>query len=88
MKLIKKIARFICLIPVYFYKGCISPLIPHTCKFYPTCSSYAISSVKEFGFFKGMSLAFKRISRCNPKNKDCGYDPIPINIKGETKWLI
>ncbi len=88
MKIIKKCVSFICLIPVYFYKFCISPLLPHTCRFYPTCSSYAVMAVKEFGVIKGAKLAFKRILSCNPKNKKCGYDPVPINIKGEIKWLM
>ena len=88
MKVIKKILRFICSIPVYIYKAVISPLIPHTCRFYPTCSSYAIEAVYKFGFFKGISLTSKRLVRCNPKNKECGYDPVPNNIKGEIKWLI
>lgn len=88
MKIVKKVLRFICLIPVYIYKGIISPLIPHACRFYPTCSSYTLEAIYEFGLFKGISLSAKRIMRCNPKNKDCGYDPIPSNIKGEIKWLI
>jgi hypothetical protein len=87
MAVIKKILRFICLVPVYFYKGCISPLLPHTCRFYPTCSTYTILAIKEFGL-KGFAIAADRIRRCNPKNKNCGYDPIPINIKGDSKWLI
>lgn len=88
MKVIKKTIRFIALIPVYIYKGCISPLIPHTCRFYPTCSSFALGAVREFGVLKGIKLSINRILRCNPKNKNCGYDPVPINIKGDSKWLI
>lgn len=88
MKILKKIVNFIFLIPVYFYKGCISPLLPRTCRFFPTCSSYAVGAVKEFGAFKGIKLSLNRILRCNPKNEHCGYDPVPINIKGDSKWLI
>ena len=72
---------------IYFYKFCISPLFPKTCRFLPTCSSYAILAIKEYGIFKGSVLAFKRILKCNPKSK-CGVDPVPPNIKGEIKWLI
>lgn len=78
---------FILKAPVFFYKGCISPLIPHSCRFYPSCSNYMIEAINQFGF-KGVLLGIKRISRCNPFNKNCGYDPVPINIKGEVKWLI
>ena len=73
--------------PVYFYKYCISPLLPHVCRFTPSCSNYFIGAVNEFGPFKGLLIGLKRISRCTPKNKLYGYDPIPINIKGDTKWL-
>ena len=72
---------------VYFYKFCISPLFPGVCKFTPSCSNYFLQSVDNFGFFKGGILGVKRILRCGPWNKNCGYDPVPINIKGEQKWL-
>lgn len=37
---------------------------------------------------KGVAIGLKRLCKCNPWHKDCGYDPLPINIKGESKWLI
>lgn len=89
--MIKKIVffplRIIVYIPVYFYKYCISPLLPHVCRFYPSCSNYFIQAVKEYGIFKGSYLGIKRILRCTPKNKRKGYDPVPINIKGVNKWI-
>jgi len=45
------------------------------CRFYPTCSNYAIDALNEYGFFKGSFLSLKRIIRCNPFNKG-GYDPV------------
>ena len=72
---------------IYFYKFLISPFLPNTCRFIPTCSNYALLAIKEFGVIKGGFLAFKRILRCNPKSK-CGFDPLPLNIKGDIKWLI
>lgn len=91
MKMIIKILEFpfkmIFLLLIYVYKFCISPLLPNTCRFYPTCSAYAVQAIKEYGAFKGVILAIKRILRCNPKSK-CGFDPLPPNIKGEIKWLI
>ena len=86
MKIIKKTFAFILKLPIYFYKGCISPLLPHTCRFYPTCSSYALMAISQFGF-KGVFIGISRILRCRPGSKQSGYDPIPINIKGEAKWL-
>ena len=58
------------------------PLSSHSkCRFYPTCSNYAIMALNEYGFFKGMYLSIKRILRCNPFNKNFGYDPLPIKEK-------
>lgn len=72
---------------IYCYKWCISPLLPHVCRFTPSCSTYALQAVKEFGLIKGNYIAFKRLCRCVPNGKS-GFDPIPLNIKGDLKWLI
>ncbi|MBE7082190.1 MAG: membrane protein insertion efficiency factor YidD [Clostridiales bacterium] len=91
MRIIIKILEFpfkmLFLFLITIYKYCISPLIPNTCRFYPTCSQYAVQAIKEYGAFKGLRLAIKRILRCNPKS-ECGFDPLPPNIKGDIKWLI
>lgn len=91
MKIIFKIIEFpfkiLMLFLIYIYKFCISPLLPKNCRFYPTCSTYAVMAIKEFGVLKGSILAVKRILRCNPRS-ECGFDPIPANIKGDVKWLI
>ena len=71
---------------IQIYKYCISPILPNTCRFTPTCSKYMELSIKEFGLFKGSWIGLKRLLRCRPKG-GCGYDPIPLNIKGEVKWL-
>lgn len=75
-KLIRKTLSFIVLIPIYFYRYCISPMKPPTCRYSPTCSEYAILAVKKYGPIKGSSLAIKRISRCHPWGGH-GYDPVP-----------
>ena len=49
---------------------------PPTCRFYPTCSQYALQALEKYGAFKGGWLAFRRILRCNPLHKG-GYDPVP-----------
>ncbi len=85
---LKKTFKTICLSPVYFFKFCISPLLPHSCIFVPTCSNYMILAVKEFGVLKGFWLGTKRLFRCVPWQKKRGYDPVPINIKGEHLWIL
>lgn len=54
------------------------------CRFYPTCSNYALESIEKNGFFKGWFLAFKRIFRCNPFG-GYGYDPVPNLTKKRRK---
>lgn len=53
------------------------------CRFTPTCSEYAKISIERYGSFKGSFLAIKRILRCNPFNKNYGYDPVPIKENGK-----
>ena len=79
----KKILSYLLLLPVYFYRGyiyfyrnCISPFTPPSCRFVPTCSEYAIEAIKKHGPFKGLYLAVRRILRCHPWGGS-GYDPVP-----------
>ena len=66
------------------YQILISPLLPATCRYTPTCSSYALVAIERFGPWRGSWMAIKRIVRCNPWHKG-GYDPVPpIPIVGET----
>lgn len=78
--------RLIAILLIKIYKYCISPLIPHTCRFYPSCSTYMLLAIKEWGVIKGITLGVKRICRCRPRGK-CGEDFVPLNIKGEYKWI-
>ncbi len=64
---------------IRFYMKVISPLKKPCCRFVPTCSEYALESVKRFGAVRGGFLALKRILRCNPFGKS-GYDPVPLKI--------
>lgn len=72
---------------IYLYKIFISPLFGKSCKFKPTCSTYMLQAIKEWGLIKGVYLGAKRIMRCNPFNKHCGLDMVPYNIKGANKWI-
>lgn len=58
------------------YKKFISPVLPPSCRFYPTCSEYAMEAINTHGSLKGSWLSIKRIVRCNPLSKG-GLDPVP-----------
>ncbi|MFN7504181.1 MAG: membrane protein insertion efficiency factor YidD [Limnobacter sp.] len=58
------------------YQLAVSPLFPPSCRFYPSCSEYALEAVKIHGAWKGAALSFGRICRCNPWNAG-GLDPVP-----------
>lgn len=66
---------FLCLIR--FYRRFISPLCPGKCRYYPTCSAYAIEAIEKYGAAKGGWLAAKRICRCHPFSKHDYFDPVP-----------
>lgn len=72
----RKFLSKIFLMLIYFYKYAISPLFPPACRYTPTCSEYAVEVIKKYGPFKGLWLAFRRISRCHPWGGH-GYDPVP-----------
>ena len=72
----RKVFSFLLLIPIYFYRTCISPMTPPSCRFTPTCSAYAVEAIKKYGPVKGFYLAVKRILRCHPWGGS-GYDPVP-----------
>ena len=61
---------------VRFYQVAISPLKPPTCRFSPSCSTYALEALKKYGLLKGGRLALRRIMRCHPWGGS-GYDPVP-----------
>ncbi|MDR1764217.1 MAG: membrane protein insertion efficiency factor YidD [Dysgonamonadaceae bacterium] len=75
-RLLKTAGNFIVLLPVYFYRYCISPFTPAMCRYTPTCSEYAVEAIKRYGPIKGVWLATKRILRCHPWGGS-GYDPVP-----------
>ncbi|HEX9974431.1 MAG TPA: membrane protein insertion efficiency factor YidD [bacterium] len=60
---------------IRIYQKVISPFLPPSCRFVPTCSEYSYQSLKKHGVFKGSILSLWRILRCNPFNKG-GYDPV------------
>lgn len=73
---LRKIFSFLLILPIRFYRLCISPLYPPSCRYTPTCSRYAIEAITRHGPLKGSWLAVKRICRCHPWGGS-GYDPVP-----------
>lgn len=65
---------------IRFYQKFISPMLPPTCRYQPTCSQYGIEAIQYYGIIKGMWLTVKRILRCHPFHKG-GFDPVPIKEK-------
>lgn len=61
---------------IQFYQRHISPRLPPSCRYYPTCSQYTYEAIQIYGFFRGSWLGMKRIARCNPFVPG-GYDPVP-----------
>ncbi|NLN19172.1 MAG: membrane protein insertion efficiency factor YidD [Firmicutes bacterium] len=60
---------------IAWYQKAISPLLPRSCRFYPTCSAYAAEAIREYGACRGICMALRRISRCHPWHPG-GYDPV------------
>jgi putative membrane protein insertion efficiency factor len=58
------------------YKRVISPLLPPACRFYPSCSEYAMQAIAKHGLLRGGILASKRLIKCHPLHPG-GYDPVP-----------
>ena len=67
--------RELCLAPLHLYRRLISPAIPNRCKYYPTCSTYAVQAVRELGVLRGIVVAAWRLARCNPWS-DGGVDEL------------
>ena len=69
----------ILLVLIRFYRKCISPLFPPSCRFVPTCSQYAMEAIEKYGAWKGGKLAVKRLLRCHPfhTGEHEFYDPVP-----------
>ncbi|SRR5665213_448130 len=62
--------------PIRFYQLAISPMMPAACRYYPSCSNYAIEAIDKYGAMKGGWLAIRRILRCHPFRPG-GFDPVP-----------
>ena len=73
--------RKILIMPIIIYQKIISPFLPRSCRFNPTCSEYTKPGMPEGGYekeglFKGVKLGLKRLSKCHPWSGSSGYDPL------------
>lgn len=76
LSFVRKFFVVLLLLPIEFYRKCISPLLPPSCRYTPSCSAYAVEAIKIHGPLKGLYLACRRVLRCHPWG-GCGYDPVP-----------
>ena len=68
--------RWILIAAVRGYQIVLSPLLPAACRYYPSCSAYALEALQKHGAWRGGWLAIKRVGRCHPFRAG-GYDPVP-----------
>jgi putative membrane protein insertion efficiency factor len=64
------------ILPVLAYRRWVSPALPPRCRFYPTCSAYALEALQVHGALRGLGLSAWRLARCHPFHPG-GYDPVP-----------
>lgn len=69
------------------YQYVISPILPKSCRFLPTCSEYGLEALKQHGLIKGTWLTSRRLCRCHPWGAS-GYDPVPLKEKLQSSGII
>ena len=77
---LRQIAGSALIAPIRFYRYFISPMLPPSCRFVPTCSQYAVEAIRLHGPVKGSALTVRRLLRCHPitwLGGSQGYDPVP-----------
>lgn len=76
MTFIFRLPRYVVRAPIFLYRWTISPLLPNSCRYAPSCSAYALEAVERHGVVRGGMMALRRIGRCHPW-ADGGFDPVP-----------
>ena len=79
-KRLRRATAIVLIAPIRFYRYFVSPMLPPSCRFTPTCSQYAIEAIGKHGALKGLALAVRRLARCHPitwLGGSQGYDPVP-----------
>lgn len=67
------------------YRYLLSPLLPPSCRYTPSCSEYTLEAIKAYGPWQGSLLGLRRISRCHPFTNG-GYDPLPLDLEAD-RWF-
>ncbi|MBF0563695.1 MAG: membrane protein insertion efficiency factor YidD [Nitrospirae bacterium] len=80
----KLISRLIIIWMIKLYKYFLSPLLPQSCRFYPSCSQYAMEAIAHYGVWKGGIMAAWRLLRCNPFS-DGGFDPVIVGQQSQCR---
>ena len=84
--MLNKIVTYPLILLIRVYQLIVSPMLGSNCRFMPTCSEYALESLKTYGLIKGTYLTIKRIGKCHPWGSN-GYDPIPTKMGKKIKWM-
>ena len=71
-----KLVAHLLALPIHLYRWLVSPLLPRACRFYPSCSAYALGALQVHGPVRGSWLALRRLGRCHPLNPG-GVDLVP-----------
>ncbi len=74
--IIMAVPRTVLILLVRAYQIVLSPLLPASCRYYPSCSTYAVEALERHGALRGGWLTLRRLARCNPFRPG-GYDPVP-----------
>jgi len=78
---LSQFAKFVALQLLRAYKWAISPMLPSSCRYVPTCSEYAMEAIERHGVLRGGGMAAARILRCHPF-AGSGYDPVVKRVSG------
>jgi uncharacterized protein len=79
----KSVAAWTLLLLVRFYITFLSPFFGGACRFHPSCSNYAAEAIERHGAARGLSLALRRLLRCNPFTTGGQFDPVPDELPGK-----
>ena len=78
-KLLGELLAWVLKLPIFFYRYTFSSFVGSNCRYYPTCSAYALEAIDLHGPQKGIFLSLKRLARCHPWSNKSGVDPVPLN---------